>query len=52
VRVEDGVCASLPAELGPNGAGPALMPELEESELRAWEASLEVLRTAAERIAA
>jgi L-lactate dehydrogenase len=52
VRVEDGVCASLPAELGPNGAGPALMPDLEESELRAWEASLEVLRTAAERIAA
>jgi L-lactate dehydrogenase len=50
VPVEDGVCASLPAELGPNGAGPALMPELEEEELRAWEASLDVLRTATARI--
>jgi malate/lactate dehydrogenase len=50
VPVEDGVCASLPAELGPNGAGPAMMPELEEEELRAWEASLDVLRTAMARI--
>jgi L-lactate dehydrogenase len=51
VRVEDGLCASLPAELGPDGAGPGMMPELEEAELEAWEASLDVLRNAAARIA-
>jgi L-lactate dehydrogenase len=51
VRVDDGLCASLPAELGPDGAGPGLMPELEEAELRAWEASLDVVRTASARIA-
>jgi L-lactate dehydrogenase len=52
VRVDDGLCASLPAQIGPDGAGPALMPELEEAEFRAWEGSLDVLRTAAARIAA
>jgi L-lactate dehydrogenase len=51
VRVDDGVCASLPAELGSNGAGPGLMPDLEQDELEAWEASLEVLRAATARIA-
>lgn len=51
VRVEDGLCASLPVQLGPNGAGPALMPELDQAELEAWEASVEVLRTATARIA-
>jgi L-lactate dehydrogenase len=51
VRVDEGLCASLPARLGPDGAGPSLMPELVEAELRAWEASLDVLRTAAARIA-
>ena len=51
VRVGDGVCASLPAELGPDGAGPAMLPELDEAELRAWEASLAVLREATDRIA-
>jgi L-lactate dehydrogenase len=50
VRVEDGVCASLPAEIGPEGAGAAMMPELAELELEAWEASLDVLREAAARI--
>jgi L-lactate dehydrogenase len=50
VRVGEGVCASLPAELGPDGAGPGMMPELEEAELQAWEASLGVLREAAGRI--
>jgi L-lactate dehydrogenase len=52
VRVEDGLCASLPAQVGPDGAGPALMPELEEAELEAWEASLDVLRAGTARIAA
>lgn len=50
VRVEEGLCASLPVELGQSGAGPALMPELEEGEREAWEESLEVLRTATARI--
>jgi L-lactate dehydrogenase len=51
VRVEDGVCASLPAEIGPEGAGTAMMPELDGLELEAWEASLRVLREAAARVA-
>jgi L-lactate dehydrogenase len=51
VRVDEGLCASLPAELGPDGAGPALMPELDEAELTAWERSLDVLRDATARIA-
>ena len=50
VRVDEGLCASLPAELGPDGAGPALMPELEEAELTAWDRSLDVLRDATARI--
>ena len=50
VRVDEGLCASLPAELGPDGAGPALMPELGEAELTAWERSLDVLRDATARI--
>lgn len=50
VRVEESVCASLPAEVGPDGAGPAMMPKLEDAELEAWEASLDVLRAAAARI--
>ena len=52
VRVDEGLCASLPARLGPDGAGPGLMPELEEAELRAWEASLDALRNASARIVA
>jgi malate/lactate dehydrogenase len=52
VRVDEELCASLPARLGPEGAGPAQMPELEEAERDAWEASLDVLRSASERIAA
>ena len=50
VRVDEHVCASLPAVLGPDGAGPAMMPELEEAELQAWEGSLDALRTATARI--
>jgi L-lactate dehydrogenase len=50
VRVEEGVCASLPAQLGPEGAGPGMMPQLDEREREAWAGSLEVLRAAAARI--
>jgi L-lactate dehydrogenase len=52
VRVEEELSASLPAELGPDGAGPGLMPELDEAEVDAWERSLKVLRAAAARIPA
>jgi len=51
VRVEDRVCASLPAPIGADGAGAPLMPELSDRERRAWEESLAVLRAANERIA-
>jgi L-lactate dehydrogenase len=50
VRVEEGVCASLPAQLGPEGAGPGMMPQLDEREGEAWAESLDVLRAAAARI--
>ena len=52
VPVEDGLCASLPARLGPAGAGEPLMPELSADEDEAWEASLAALREAAIRIPA
>jgi L-lactate dehydrogenase len=52
VRVADGLCASLPSELGPDGAGPAMMPELSPDEREAWARSLETLRAATARIAA
>jgi L-lactate dehydrogenase len=50
VPVEDGLCASLPARLGPAGAGEPLMPTLTAEEEAAWRASLDGLREAATRI--
>jgi L-lactate dehydrogenase len=50
VRVEDDVCASLPAPIGADGAGAPLMPELADPERRAWEKSLAILREANQRI--
>ena len=50
VRVEDRICASLPAPIGAHGAGDPLMPELSDREQRAWEESLAVLREANQRI--
>jgi L-lactate dehydrogenase len=50
VRVGDRICASLPAPIGADGAGPPLMPELSDRERRAWEESLAVLRQANRRI--
>ena len=50
VRVEERVCASLPAPLGPDGAGPGIMPALDDDEREAWAASLDMLRTACARI--
>jgi L-lactate dehydrogenase len=52
VPVEDGLCASLPARLGPAGAGEPLMPTLTAAEEDAWHASLDGLREAATRIPA
>jgi len=46
VRVGDGVCASLPCVLGPEGASAPLWPRMTPSERKAWEHSLEVLVTA------
>ena len=43
-RVEDGLCASLPRAIGPNGPGEALWPLMDDAERAAWEKSLEVLR--------
>ena len=50
VRVEERLCASLPAQIGPDGAGPGIMPELDADEGEAWAMSLDLLRTAAARI--
>ncbi len=52
VPVEDGLCASLPARVGPAGAGEPLMPDLSGDEQEAWRASLASLREAASRIPA
>lgn len=46
VRVADGVCASLPCALGPDGPSEPLFPSMDADELVAWEQSLDVLRKA------
>jgi L-lactate dehydrogenase len=43
VRVADGLCASLPCALGPDGTGPPLIPTMSDPERAAWERSLETL---------
>ena len=48
VRVDDGVCASLPCVLGPAGPSAPLMPRMTEREQQAWDHSLEVLAAANE----
>jgi L-lactate dehydrogenase len=50
VRVGDDVCASLPCPLGPDGAGPPLIPTMTDEEHAAWDHSLEVLRRANEHL--
>ena len=50
VRVEDRLCASLPAPIGAGGARAPLMPELSEAERSAWEKSLDVLREGNRRL--
>ena len=46
VRVADGVCASLPCALGPDGPSAPLLPTMDADEQVAWEHSLDVLRKA------
>jgi L-lactate dehydrogenase len=46
VRVADGVCASLPCALGPDGPSEPLFPSMDAEEQVAWEQSLDVLRKA------
>jgi L-lactate dehydrogenase len=46
VRVADGVCASLPCVLGPDGPSAPLRPQMIDRERKAWEHSIEVLATA------
>jgi L-lactate dehydrogenase len=46
VRVADGVCASLPCILGPDGASEPLRPVMDETERSGWERTLDVLRDA------
>ncbi len=45
-RVEEGLCASLPCVLGPDGPGAPLHPPMDDEERAAWERSLSVLREA------
>jgi L-lactate dehydrogenase len=45
-RVDDGLCASLPCVLGPDGPGEPLWPPMTTEEQRAWERSLAVLAEA------
>jgi L-lactate dehydrogenase len=46
VRVGDGVCASLPCVLGPDGPSAPLWPPMSDDERTAWEHSLEVVTAA------
>jgi len=50
VRVEEGVCASLPCPIGPDGAAEPLSPVMTDEERDGWERSLGVLRAANERL--
>jgi L-lactate dehydrogenase len=45
-RVGDGVCASLPCVLGPEGPSEPIWPRMNEQERAAWERSLAVLAEA------
>ncbi len=46
VRVEPGLCASLPCPIGPDGAGVPLRPVMTPDEAAGWERSLGILREA------
>ena len=46
VRVGDGVCASLPCVLGPDGPSAPLWPRMTDAEQQSWEHSLDVIAKA------
>ncbi|HEY5170698.1 MAG TPA: hypothetical protein VIK54_03115 [Acidimicrobiia bacterium] len=50
VRVGDGVCASLPCVLGPDGASAPLWPQMTQLERDGWDRSLSVLAVANESL--
>jgi L-lactate dehydrogenase len=50
VRVGDGMCASLPCVLGPDGASAPLWPQMTRLERDAWDRSLGVLAAANESL--
>jgi L-lactate dehydrogenase len=45
-RVADGICASIPCVLGPDGPSTPVWPPMSDAERAAWEHSLEVLAKA------
>jgi L-lactate dehydrogenase len=45
-RVSDGLCASLPCVLGPDGPSAPLWPQMTDDEWKSWEQSLEVITAA------
>jgi len=45
-RVADGICASLPCVLGPDGPSAPVWPRMSETERAGWDRSLEVLAEA------
>jgi hypothetical protein len=45
-RVADGICASLPCVLGPDGPSAPVWPHMSDGERVAWEQSLQVLAEA------
>jgi L-lactate dehydrogenase len=45
-RVADGICASLPCVLGPDGPSAPVWPHMSDTERVAWEQSLKVLAEA------
>jgi L-lactate dehydrogenase len=50
VRVGDGVCASLPCVLGPEGPSAPFWPPMTDPEREAWERSLEIISAANETL--
>jgi L-lactate dehydrogenase len=50
VRVGDGICASLPCVLGPEGPSTPLRPRMTEMEDKAWQRSLDVIAAANESL--
>jgi malate/lactate dehydrogenase len=48
--VSDGICASLPCVLGPDGPSAPLHPPMTDHERKAWEQSLDAIAKANESL--